>query len=141
MTYIVRINLNGAIPSAVMSKLAIEIPTGVGRARDIFYAQGHAPFVRPTEDQPEPTVVFQTESMSDPGYYPATDLGDLVYRCLFTTSEDGKFDFVYSTKMYPDGVQVSVEGEGVETSDDGQGVVSVKCTKAGENVTVVIQPK
>lgn len=127
----------------MMSKLAIEIPTCVGRARDIYGRQGHAPYVRPLEDQPEPTVMFQTETMSDPGYYPETDPGDLIYRCIFTTSADGKFELAYSKTMYPSGIQVSVEGadDAVEATDDGDSAVLVKCTKPDQNVTVVIQPK
>mgnify|MGYP001582326306 FL=1 len=43
--------------------------------------------------------------------------------------------------MYKDGVQVAVEGAGVEATDDAEkGVVSVKCSAAGEVVTLVIAP-
>lgn len=38
VTYIVRIALNGSIPRTIVDKVAAEIPTCVGRARDTFYA-------------------------------------------------------------------------------------------------------
>ncbi|KAK4050508.1 hypothetical protein OIO90_005091 [Microbotryomycetes sp. JL221] len=143
VTYVVKIALNGSIPSAMVSKLAVEIPTCVGRAQKVFETIGHAPYVLPTEDQPEPTVIFQTEGISDPTGYYMDQPGDLKYFCKFTTSADGKFDLKYSTKMYDGGVQAFVEGssDAVEVTDDGNGTVHVKCNKADENVSVCIEPK
>ncbi|KAM0793328.1 hypothetical protein ACM66B_000785 [Microbotryomycetes sp. NB124-2] len=141
VTYIVKIALNGSIPVAMVSKLAVEIPTCVGRARNVYASIGHAPYVLPTDDQPEPTVIFQTEGISDPAGYYLDQPGERKYFCKFTTSSDGKFNLKYSSKMYPDGIEVSVEGQGVEAKDEGTGTVGVNCTKADENVKVWIQPK
>lgn len=123
----------------MVHSIAREIPTCVGRARDVYEALGHAPYVRPVSTQTEPTVIFQTESLSDPGAS-AEDRGALEYRCKFTTSADGPFEIVYSEKMYAGGVEVVVEGEGAEV-EEGEGVVKVTCTVAGKVATVVLRPR
>lgn len=98
---------------------------------------GHPPYVLPTVDA---AVIFHNESLADPGVA-IGDRGTLEYRITFQTAVGATFDLAYGAMMYPDGVTVSVEGEGVETADDGAGKVTVTCTGSGQNVVVVILPK
>ncbi|GAA6036630.1 hypothetical protein JCM8097_001261 [Rhodosporidiobolus ruineniae] len=95
VTYIVNIKLNGAIPLPFVTKVASEIPLCTGRARDVFYEHGHAPYARLSAGAPEPAVVFQTESFSD--------VSAREYRCTITTgSQPGEaFEIRYDLKrMY-----------------------------------------
>ncbi|SGY31314.1 BQ5605_C002g01221 [Microbotryum silenes-dioicae] len=141
VTYIVKISLNGSIPLAMVQKVAVEIPLCTGRARDIYYELGHAPYVIP-HDGKEPSVVFQTEHMSGPDSWGG--VGPLEYRCAFTTSADGIFDIKTDVKkFYKDGVEAAIEGDGgAEVSvDDATGLVTVKCTEAGKFNTVVLTRK
>lgn len=67
-----------------------------------------------------------------------------MYRCGVTTgSRVGEvFEIRYDTKrMHQGGVEVDVEGEGLELSDDGEGTVRAKVTAPGVNATVVISPR
>lgn len=168
--YIVNIALNGSIPYAMVSMLATETPLCCARSRDIYYERapsipfrehsvfaiagadmhsspprpdGYAPFVRLNPPTDEPSIVFQTESFSDP---PANvdDEHAREYRCVITTGDKTgeTFEIEYDTKrMYPGGVRVELEGQGVTIDDDGQGRVKVTTTDARKDVTVVITPK
>ena len=52
------------------------------------------------------------------------------------------FKIRYDTRrMHKGGVKLSVEGAGVELSDDGKGTVKVRVTRSGENATVVLSPR
>ncbi|GAA5838101.1 hypothetical protein JCM3766R1_004200 [Sporobolomyces carnicolor] len=143
VTYIVNIALNGSIPYAMVSMLATETPLCCARSRDIYYEHGYAPFVRLNPPTDEPSIVFQTESFSDP---PANvdDEHAREYRCVITTGDKTgeTFEIEYDTKrMYPGGVRVELEGQGVTIDDDGQGRIKVTTTDARKDVTVVITPK
>jgi len=145
--------------------LATETPLCTGRARDIYYecelrglslsllacytsslsisSDGYAPFIRLTPPSEEPSIIFQTESFSDP---PAVvgDAHPREYRCVLTTGSktDETFEIEYDTKrMYQEGISVNVEGEGVEVSDDGKGRVKVTTKESNKEATVVITPK
>ncbi|GEM06154.1 lipid-binding START containing protein [Rhodotorula toruloides] len=144
VTYIVKIALNGSMPIAMVSMVATETPLCTGRARDVYYQYGHAPYIRLPAGTTSTSIIFQTESFSDPPANPETDDHVREYRCVLTTgSEAGEaFELVYdANRMYSGGIVVRVEGEGVETSDDGKGVVRVKTSASGKDATVVIAPK
>ncbi|BGP28630.1 hypothetical protein JCM10296v2_000366 [Rhodotorula toruloides] len=144
VTYIVKIALNGSMPIAMVSMVATETPLCTGRARDVYYQYGHAPYIRLPAGSSSTSIIFQTEHFSDPPANPETDDHVREYRCVLTTgSKTGEeFELVYDAKrMYGGGVNVRVEGEGVECEDDGKGVVRVRTTKSGEDATVVLTPK
>lgn len=42
MTYVVKVALNGSMPSAIVNKVATETPMCVGTARDTFYKRESA---------------------------------------------------------------------------------------------------
>ncbi|GAA5969661.1 hypothetical protein JCM21900_000799 [Sporobolomyces salmonicolor] len=143
VTYIVNIALNGSIPTAMVSMVATETPLCTGRARDVYYQHGYAPFVRLIPPMQELSIVFQTETFSDPPALP-DDPHPREYRCVFTTgSTTGEsFEMEYDVKrMYKEGVVVKIEGAGVDAEDDGQGRVRVTTTEAGKDVTVALSPK
>jgi len=144
--------------------LATETPLCTGRARDIYYERefttilshslcysnrlvpfvdGYAPFIRLTPPSGEPSIIFQTESFSDPPGV-AGDPHPREYRCVLTTGSktDETFEIEYDTKrMYKEGISVTVEGEGVEVTDDGKGRVKVTTKESNKEATVVISPK
>lgn len=140
ITYIFQIALNGSIPNAVVALATTETPLCTGRARDLFYERGHAPYVR-HENGREPSVIFQTESVT-------LDHDAREYRCTITTGQriGDSFEIVYDRhRMYqPEGgIQAAVEGRSgaVELEDDGKGVLQVKTKAAGETLTIVIRPR
>jgi hypothetical protein len=45
VTYIVKVSLNGAIPSAVTKMIAAETPLCAGRARDVFNKSGSVSYL------------------------------------------------------------------------------------------------
>ena len=143
VTYIVKIALNGSIPIAMVNMVALETPMCVGRARDVFYQVGHAPYVEPVEgDDDVKGVIFQTESFTDPGATP-DDPGALEYRCIFTTSKGASFRVMYDNKrMYSNGVDASSSlPDALTIEDDGNGQLTVKCNADGNIVTLLVAPK
>ncbi|BGP44769.1 hypothetical protein JCM10450v2_000583 [Rhodotorula kratochvilovae] len=134
VTYIFQIALGGMIPSAIVSMATTATPLCTGRARDVYYQYGHAPFVRP-DTSDDLSLIFQSE---------AVDAASREYRCSVTTgAEVGEFfEIGYDTRrMHKGGVRVRVEGKGVETEDDGRGTVRVRVTTSGETATVVLSPR
>ncbi|GAA5907982.1 START domain-containing protein [Sporobolomyces salmoneus] len=143
VTYIVNIALNGSIPYAMVSMLATETPLCCARSRDVYYEHGYAPFIRLNPPTEELSIIFQTESFSDP---PATvdEPHPREYRCVLTTGQKTgeTFEIEYDTKrMYREGIMVEIEGEGIEVDDDGNGRVKVTTKESGKDVVVVICPK
>ncbi|GAA5922688.1 START domain-containing protein [Sporobolomyces koalae] len=143
VTYVVNIALNGSIPSAMVSMLATETPLCTGRSRDVFYEHGYAPFIRLSASSDEPSIIFQTETFSDP---PATpdEAHPREYRCVITTGSKAteSFEIEYDKKrMYSKGISIAIEGEGVEAQDNSEGRVKVTTTDTGKDVTIVITPK
>jgi len=79
--------------------------------------------------------VFEVETFSSPDQ-------PLKYHCKITTAVGAEFELVYDkVKMFRGGVVVSVEENGVEATDDGGGVVRVRCTTSGERVDIALSPK
>lgn len=140
VVYIFQIDLRGSIPSQVVSMVAAETPLCIGRARDLFYERGYAPYVR-HDGSHEPAVVFQTETVN-------LDTKSREYRCTVTTGPKtgDHFEIAYDAqRMYRQegGVEVSVEGDtaAVEVQDNGKGVVLVITQASGKTLTVVLRPK
>ncbi|SNX83070.1 uncharacterized protein MEPE_01776 [Melanopsichium pennsylvanicum] len=44
LEYVVKIHLNGSLPTSVVSMVATETPMCVGRVRDVYYSTGHLPY-------------------------------------------------------------------------------------------------
>lgn len=130
------------LPVCVSHPLLLLTQTTLMGWRDL--ADGHAPYIRLPSGTSSTSIIFQTEYFSDPPAKPETDEHVREYRCVVTTGSqvgDG-FELVYDAKrMYSGGVNVRVEGEGVECEDDGKGVARVKTTASGKDATVVITPK
>ncbi|GAA5980682.1 hypothetical protein JCM10908_001733 [Rhodotorula pacifica] len=138
ITYIFQIALNGSIPNAVVSMATTETPLCTGRARDLYYERGHAPYVR-HDNAHEPSVIFQNEAISS---------DSREYRCTITTGKQigDSFEIVYDKqRMYASegGVQAAVEGTvgAVELEDNGMGVVRVITKAAGQTLTVILRPR
>lgn len=158
MTYLVRIGLNGSLPRSIVDKIASETPLCTARARDVYHSSdqprslsrlhdpshanslplryppvGFPPYIRPTTAQPEPTCTFQMETFSNPG-------DRFEYHCKITTAAGCEFDLVYDhAKMFDNGVEVSVEGGGVEAVGDGEGVVVVRCSTDGDRAVIILK--
>lgn len=114
----------------------------------LHYLVGHPPYVSFPPSEPETSIIFQTESFSDPGpnHSPTTpDQGELKFNCNFTTSINNSFEIKYDLKMYKNGIDVSCYGEGggegIELSDDHNGTVTVRCTADGIVGGVCIEPR
>ncbi|POY71368.1 hypothetical protein BMF94_5680 [Rhodotorula taiwanensis] len=138
--YIFQIALGGSIPSKLVSMVAAETPLCTGRARDLYYERGHAPYVR-HDVKHEPSIIFQSESF-DP------DLAKREYRCTVTTgSQIGEtFEIAYDLdRMYRQerGVDVTVAGDSdaVQVQDDGEGTLRIKTVTAGRTLSVMLRPR
>ncbi|GAA5834446.1 hypothetical protein JCM9279_004318 [Rhodotorula babjevae] len=132
VTYVVKVALNGSMPSAIVNKVATETPMCVGTARDTFHKHGFAPYIRRSSLSPKDLVVQNQRNADD------------VYRLtLSTRTVDAEVDVVFDReKLHKGGVSVSVEGEGVETSvNETEGVIKVRATQENKEVVVVVRAK
>lgn len=140
ITYIFQIALNGSIPNAIVSLATTETPLCTGRARDLFYERGHAPYVR-HQDGVEPSIIFQSEDF-------ALLSGEREYRCTITTGKrlGDSFEIAYDKqRMYKaeGGIQATLVGSAgaVDLEDDGKGILRVSTRAVGQTVTVVVRPR
>lgn len=63
LTYVVKVHLNGQIPTSVVQMIALETPMCVGRVRDTYYDIGHVPFDFTPSNKPG-TAEMKTVSVS-----------------------------------------------------------------------------
>lgn len=88
------------------------------------------------EGDNETGLVLQTEHFSAP------ESGTLEYTCKFGGAAGAKFHILYDhTKMYAEGIEVSVDDADVDVADEGEGRISVVCKGAVEVATVTVGPK
>ncbi|GAA6011299.1 hypothetical protein JCM8202_003971 [Rhodotorula sphaerocarpa] len=135
VTYLVQVALNGSIPSMLASAVANETPLCVGRARDVFYKQGFAPFLKYHKED-ETSMRYQFENFEPPARK---------YICTLTTGQPGDaVEIVYDNKkVYPGGVKTAIEGaeSAASIEDDGKGTLRVVGKEEGKTVTVVLAAK
>ena len=147
LTYVVKIHLNGSLPTSVVSMVATETPMCVGRVRDVFYSVGHLPYDAAWEDgsrSAEKSVLVYSEYEDGDGSE-ATSGARRWTIWYHATGEDEiklKFD---NQKLYPQ-LKVAVEGQAASdvTADIDQsgGVVTVKVAEAakGKGFSLIFTP-
>lgn len=146
LEYIVKIHLNGSLPTSVVSMVATETPMCVGRVRDVYYTLGHSPFIAGQEkgEKDSNTILNAAEFEDGDGseatsgakqwtiWYQATGADTLVI----------KYD---NERMYPT-LDVNVQGEAasdVKTDiDTSAGTVKVEIAEAakGKKFSLVFTP-
>lgn len=148
LSYVVKVLLNGAIPSAVVSSIAQETPMCVGRVRDVYYEEGHAPIELSTKNSTlvkqdfTSTAVTQTFNDSD---------GEKVWIGEYVSNgEQDEITILYDSKrMYAGGVTATIgskEGNDVSSVkanvDEANSVVKVDVQglEKGKTFEVTIEP-
>ncbi|KDN47329.1 Bet v1-like protein [Tilletiaria anomala UBC 951] len=146
VTYIVKIHLNGLIPTSVVSLISTETPMCVGRVRDTFYTTGFAPYDVHNTIGSERKTINATAEFED-GDGSVVTGGERVWTGFYLSKGEDAFTIRYDKKrMYPDGVQVVVQGDAkadVSAQVDGDELVKVDVKPGSEGKTfqVVITPK
>lgn len=133
VTYIFKIRLAGRLPNSIVSYATTETPLCTGRARDVFYQHGFAPYVK--NNREDSSIIFQNEHF---------DAETRKYRCQLTTGSNAheRFKIVYDKdKMYKSGILVAIDGDAVDAQDDGMGNVAVVTMSPKTNAAVDISPK
>lgn len=114
ITYITQIDLAGYIPTSFLKNIEQQVPLCAGAVVNYINEHGFAPTTI------ECTAQFKTENFEH---------GTKEYSC--NVDGAGEIRWVSSTKMYPNGIKVSIIGSGgnaqsiVETDDHNNKVISV----------------
>ncbi|KAN0066473.1 hypothetical protein ACQY0O_000567 [Thecaphora frezii] len=145
--YVVKIHLNGSLPTSVVSMVATETPMCVGRVRDIAYTYGHAPHeVLAQGEERNKTSLVHAEYEDGDGTE-ATGGAKRWTGYYFGEGTDTfavKYD---NQRLYSQGIKLTVSGAAaskVQATDDaaaGQVKVEVDETAKGEKFTLVIEPQ
>lgn len=148
LTYVVKVLLNGSIPSAVVSSLAQETPMCVGRVRDVFYEVGHVPLELTTKNSDKVSSDFKTTAVTQS--FDDED-GEKKWTGEYVSAGPDEFEILYDSKrMYVGGVNVSIQSKegndvsGVKvTTDEASSTVKVQVEslEKGKSFEVVIEPK
>ncbi len=147
VSYIVKVHLNGSIPTSVVSMIATETPMCVARVRDTFYSTGFAPHdVHRSEKELEGKTQMATMDFDD-GDGSEASAGERRWTGTYLAQGPDEFEVAFDNKrMYPDGVDVQVTGDAsgevaAETAGEDRVKVSVKEGAKGKFFQVVITPK
>lgn len=126
LTYVVKVHLNGSIPTSVVSMIATETPMCCGRVRDVHYTVGFHPYELHssnggTSDSKTVNITQAFDSDNDANEWTS----------LYTGTGADSFQIAYDGKrMYSSGINVAVTGDGaseVSTSvDEEKHIISVE---------------
>lgn len=115
LTYVVKVHLNGSIPTSVVSTIANETPMCCARVRDVHYTVGFHPYELHSSNggSSDSKTINITQTFED-------ESDEKVWKSLYTGVGADKFQVAYDgDRMYSDGISVSIEGEGAsEVSHD-----------------------
>ncbi len=132
LEYVVKIHLNGALPTSVVSMVATETPMCVGRVRDTYYAQGHLPYDAAQEeggDKSESKTILRYSEYED-GDGSEASSGEKRWSVWYHAKGADTLKLKYDNqRLYPN-LNVGVEGEAKEdvkaNVDKEAGVVTVE---------------
>ncbi|KAK0532770.1 hypothetical protein OC835_003242 [Tilletia horrida] len=146
-TYIVKVHLNGNIPTSVAAIVATETPLCVAKVRDVIYTTGFAPYqvTRDAENKlREFKVINLTQEFEDGDGTEAT-AGERKWTSYFMSKGEEEFEVAYdSQRMYPDGVEATVDGDAATVTVDeaaSRVKVSIAAGSEGKRFSVSIAPK
>lgn len=148
LSYVVKVLLNGSIPSAVVASLAQETPMCVGRVRDVYYEHGHAPIELTTRNSTLVKSDFKTTAITQVF---EDENGEKTWTGHYASNGPDDLSILYDGKrMYIGGVNASVQSKdgndvsGVHaTIDEQNNIVKVKVEslEKGKTFEVAITPK
>lgn len=136
LEYLVKIHLNGSLPTSVVSMVATETPMCVGRVRDVFYTLGHSPFIAGQEKgEKDSNTILNAAEFEDGDGSEATS-GTKKWTIWYQATGADTLHIKYDNqRMYPS-VNVDVSGEAasdVKTDiDTSAGVVKVDIAEAAK---------
>ncbi|KAF8606258.1 Bet v1-like protein [Ceratobasidium sp. AG-I] len=116
VSYVVKINPNGSIPSAIVSKIVQDIPLAIVNITNFIRSSGYPPYI----SSPSFGSQLRTEHFS---------LEDKTHNVKFIAGNDeGDITIVVDPKPFGENWKVEVSGEGaaVEKKDDSTALVHVK---------------
>ncbi|UZJ53409.1 hypothetical protein CBS101457_002729 [Exobasidium rhododendri] len=148
LMYVVKVHLNGSIPTSVVQMISLETPMCVGRVRDTFYEIGHVPIDLSSQNKPG-TPDMKTISISQVF---EDDKGEKRWTGEYASAGADKFSILFDkARMYSSGVQATVESRdgsdvaGITTSvDEAESIVKVEVSegvKAGATFEIVLTPQ
>ncbi|KAJ1028543.1 hypothetical protein NDA16_001709 [Ustilago loliicola] len=144
LEYVVKIHLNGSLPTSVVSMVATETPMCVGRVRDVYYQTGHLPYdaAQDEGDQPATKSILVYSEFEDGDGTEATS-GQKRWTIWYHAQGEETFKIRYDNqRLYPT-LNVAVEGDHVKASvDKDAGLVTVEVGEEakGKQFSLVFTP-
>lgn len=130
LTYVVKVQLNGSIPTSVVQMIAVETPMCVGRVRDTYYDIGHVPLDLSPANTPG-TAEMKTVSISQVF---EDDSGEKKWIGEYAAAGAETFSIFYDKeRMYSAGVQANVE------SKDGDDTTGITATVDEANSLIKVE--
>ncbi|KAE8210701.1 hypothetical protein CF327_g5456 [Tilletia walkeri] len=146
-TYIVKVHLNGSIPTSVAALVATETPLCVAKVRDTLYTTGFAPY-QVTRDSAGKLRSFKSVNITqdfEDGDGSEASAGERKWTSYFMSKGAEEIEIAYdSSRMYPDGVEASVDGDAATVSVDESAnrvKISIAEGSEGKRFSVSIAPK
>lgn len=146
LEYVVKIHLNGSLPTSVVSMVATETPMCVGRVRDVFYQTGHLPYDSAQDhgDKAGKTVLVYSEFEDGDGS--EAQSGEKRWTVWYHAEGEETIKLKYDNQRLYSSVNVKVEGaaaDDVKTSVDKEGgFVTIEVSEAakGKGFSVTLTP-
>ncbi|SPO23307.1 uncharacterized protein UTRI_01985 [Ustilago trichophora] len=147
LEYVVKIHLNGSLPTSVVSMVATETPMCVGRVRDIYYSAGHLPYDAAQEEGEKSAAVSTLiYSEYEDGDGTEATSGEKRWSVWYHANGPETFKLKFDNqRLYPT-LNVAVEGDAKDhvtaTVDQEAAVVTVEVKEGakGKGFSLVFTP-
>jgi len=151
LSYIVKVHLNGSIPTSVVQMLAVETPMCVGRVRDVFYQTGYVPYELVANNTSGEYADHQSVSvlqLFDDGDGTEATSGERRWTAQYLGTGKDTVHIAYDgQRMYPAGVHVEVQGDAAAAVtvnvDEQKKLITLEVAEEAKdkNFDVVVTPK
>lgn len=147
LEYVVKIHLNGSLPTSVVSMVATETPMCVGRVRDVYYTYGHLPYDAAWEEggKSAGNSVLVYSEYEDGDGTEATS-GEKKWTIWYHANGEDTLKFKFDNSKLYSSLHVAVEGDAASDVtaevDQAAGVVTAKVAEGakGKGFSLVFTP-
>lgn len=147
LEYVVKIHLNGSLPTSVVSMVATETPMCVGRVRDVYYQFGHLPYdaAQDEGDKSAGKSILVYSEFEDGDGTEATS-GEKRWTVWYQAQGEETIKLKYDNQRLYSSLNIAVEGEGKDdvkaSVDKDAGVVTVEVGEGakGKQFSLVFTP-
>ncbi|PWY99076.1 Bet v1-like protein [Testicularia cyperi] len=146
LEYVVKIHLNGSIPTSVVTMVATETPMCVGRVRDVYYTYGHLPYLAGQEsgEKDGKTILIYSDFQDGDGTEATS--GEKRWSIWYLATGEESLTIKYDNQRMHPTLNAAIEGDASDQvtatvdSDAAQVKVQIPESAKGKKFSLVLTP-